>query len=238
MIIIRRIMLSLIATFIACSFLSQAGQGAPKNNNKKGNWQTKFRASRVLGTRPLPKNSLIESLENFTITGAHKNHSNRLNKIVCDGQWGISQGALTQISGREAAIKIGRAENFELEMGIQAKGYGGWFILFGFDQGHGFGIYNVTMKTSRSPWFITEFRDNKGIMASDQELISYEFKGKEALRMKVLNNKVTLTIGNQKILDNIEFAGIHEGDIILGTYDTQYGPKPVKIYGIRLRTLQ
>ncbi|MBL4884211.1 MAG: hypothetical protein JKY95_06725 [Planctomycetaceae bacterium] len=222
--------------FVASSVRLQAAKITKKSGSTLGRWQTLFRATNAVGTRQLPEKSPLKSLDEFTITGAYEKHVNRLNQVVCDGQWGISQGVLSQISGRAAAIKIGRAKEFELEAGIQAEGVGGWFIVFGYDQGHGYGVYNVTMNQSGSPWFITEFRDGKGILDSDKELVRYECKGKETLKLRVVNEKVSLSIGNRKIMEDVELAGIHEGDIILGTYDTKYGPKPVKIYGIRLRT--
>ncbi len=231
----------LIFGFLFVCFVSSTDAAKPpkKPQVKFGKWQYLFRASsNDFGTKSLPGNSIIKPLEKFTIKGVHEKDVNRLNHVICDGRWGISQGVLTQLSGRAAAIKLGRADNFELEAGIDAKGIGGWFLLFGYDEGHGYGIYNVTLKTSGSPWFLTEFRDQKGVEGTDREIGRYESRGKESLKLRVFDGKVTMSIGNRMLLENVELTSLHEGDIILGTYDTQYGPKPVKIYGLRLRTIK
>ncbi len=213
--------------------------GSEKDGVKFGKWQYLFRASsKAIGTKPLPPKSKIQPLKDFVITGVYEKDVNRLNHVICDGQWGTSRGVLRQISGRAAAIKLGHEKNFELEAGVDATGIGGWFLLFGYDDGHGYGIYNVTLKTSGSPWFITEFRNKKGVAGSDYEIGRYESRGKEALKLRVIGNKVSMSIGNRLLLDEVELASVHDGDIILGTYDTQYGPKPVKIYGIRLRSVK
>ncbi len=233
---VRRVTFGFLGLLMISSVSSDSVEATKKTGAKFGKWQYLFRASsKVAGTRPLPENSGIQSLKEFTITGEYEKDVNRLNRVICDGEWGISHGVLTQISGRAAAIKLGRGKNFELEAGIDAQGIGGWFLLFGYDQGHGYGIYNVTLKTSGSPWFLIEFRDKKGVTGSDQEIGRYESRGKESLKLRVVENKVSMTIGNRKLLEDIELTSFHEGDIILGTYDTQYGPKPVKVYGIRLR---
>lgn len=232
---LRLIALFLILVLLPLSVLPGVDK---KTATRFGKWQYLFRASsKHVGIGPLPEDLPIQSLDEFSITGVHvKKDVNRLNHVLCDGQWGISRGVLTQISGRAAAIKLGRAEEFDLEAGIEAEGTGGWFILFGYNRGHGYGVYNVTLRTSGSPWFFTEFEDEKGVAETDRELVRYECKGKESLRLRVVNNKVSLSIGNQKIMDQVELGALHEGDIILGTYNSQYGPKPVKIYGIRMRT--
>jgi len=233
----RRYAFIFLGLLLISSVSPDAVEAIKQKDVKFGKWQYLFRvSSKVVGTKPLPQKSSIQSLKDFTITGVFEKDINRLNRVICDGEWGTSQGVLTQISGRAAAIKLGHEKDFELEAGIDARGTGGWFLIFGYDEGHGYGIYNVTLKTSGSPWFLTEFRDQKGVTGSDREIGRYESRGKESLKLRVIENKVSITIGNRQLLEDVELTSLHEGDIILGTYDTQYGPKPVKIYGLRLRT--
>lgn len=182
------------------------------------------------------KQSPVEFLEGFEITGAHAKHPFRLNEVICDGEWGLVKGALQQTSGRSAALKLGTAEDFELELGLNAEGEGGWFLLFGFNDGKGFGIYNVNMRTSGSPWFLTEFVRNQGIEETDHEFARYVCRGNEPVSVKVINGQLSLQVSRRVLLDQEELPGYAGGDLILGTYDTNYGPKPLKIFGIRMRT--
>lgn len=175
-------------------------------------------------------------LEQFEVTGAHAKHPYLLNEVVCDGEWGVTQGVLQQSNGRSAALLLGNAEDFELEAAVNAEGLGGWFLLFGFSEGHGYGIYNVNLKTSGSPWHLSEFRGNKGIESTDREFARYICRGNETLKVRIVNSRLSVQVNRRTLIEEEELPAYTTGDIILGTYDTNYGPKPLKIYGLRLRT--
>ncbi len=175
-------------------------------------------------------------LEQFEITGAHAKHPYLLNEVVCDGEWRATQGVLQQVNGRSAALLLGTAEDFELEAALNAEGLGGWFLLFGLQDGHGYGIYNVNLKTSGSPWHLAEFRGHKGIESTDREFARYICRGNETLKVRVANSKLSVQMNRRVLIEEEELPTYDNGDIILGTYDTNYGPKPLKLYGLRLRT--
>ncbi|MCA8982138.1 MAG: hypothetical protein R3C12_15800 [Planctomycetaceae bacterium] len=224
-------LLLLLAVFQSVVTPSRADDPAPAAPVKFGPWKY------LLGgpVKSLQK-SPIKLLDQFEITGAFPKDSYLLNEVVCDGEWGMVKGALQQTSGRSAALHLGTAQDFELELGINAEGHGGWFMLFGFQNGHGYGIYNVNLKTSGSPWHISEFRGNAGIETTDREFARYICRGNESLTVRVVDSHFTLQIARRVLIENEELPAYSEGDIILGVYDTNYGPKPVKIYGARLRT--
>ncbi len=218
-------------------FLPAVSQGQPENSEaltkvKLGPWRYLYG-----GPAKSLKKSSLEVLESFELTGAYPKDSNLLNQVFSDGEWGIREGALQQISGRCAVLKLATTDHFELEMGANAEGFGGWFLLMGYDQGHGYGIYNVNLKTSGSPWRISEFRGEKGIADTDREFIRYACRGNEAFKLRVINRQLTLQINRRTLLEE-DLPAYSKGDLILGTYDTQYGPKPLKIYGMRIRTAQ
>jgi len=179
--------------------------------------------------------SPLKTLDQFQVTGANPRDPYLLNEVVCDGRWEISQGALQQADGRSAALKLGAAGNFELEAGIKAEGTGGWFLLFGLENGHGYGVYNVTLRESGSPWRICEFRNNEGVESTDREFARYDCRGNEALHLRVVDGQLSLKINRRMLLRDEPLPNYTSGEIILGTYDTNYGPKPLKIYGLRLR---
>ena len=53
--------------------------------------------------------------------------------------------------------------------------------------------------------------------------------------MTVADQKLTIQVGETLVADELQLPNYDEGDIILGTYKTQYGPKPVKIRSLRIR---
>ncbi|TWT60370.1 hypothetical protein Pan54_10840 [Rubinisphaera italica] len=203
---------------------------------KMGPWEYLYRASpKITVSQTDLEKYPLEVMTDFEFSGELEKDIFRLNHVIVDGTWGIAQGALHQASGRSAALKLGTAKDFELEMGINAEGEGGWYLLYGFKEGQGHGLYNVTLRTSGSPWFISQFARSKGIEASDIEIARYECRGNEPLTVSVIDGKLTAQINRRVLIEDQELPNYEEGDIILGTYDTKYGPKPLKIYGIRLR---
>jgi hypothetical protein len=199
---------------------------------KYGPWKT-YLGGNSKAAANQPK---FEVLQDFELTGAHSKHPFRLNEVLSDGTWGMSKGALQQTGGRSAVLKFPAVEqDFELEMGMNAEGDGGWFILVGYQEGHCYGLYNVTMRTSGSPWFLSEFRGNMGIENTDREVARYQCRGNEPLKLKVEAGKLTLQIDRRVLVDQEELPNYQGGEILIGTYDTTYGPKPLKLYGIRIR---
>lgn len=179
--------------------------------------------------------SPLKTLDQFRITGAEAKHPFLLNEVVCDGRWQTSKGALQQADGRSAALLLGEANSFELEAGVNAEGEGGWFLLFGLTEGHGYGVYNVTLRESGSPWHLSEFRNYEGVEATDREIARYACRGNEALYVRVVDGKLSVKINRRVLIEDEPLPNYEGGEVILGTYDTNYGPKPLKIYGLRLR---
>src|SRR5690349_10332836 len=89
------------------------------------------------GLRALPKDAPITPLTEFELTGPKPGDPFQLGNFATDGKWGILDGGVTPIEGRNAALKLGRAENFELEGNLELGEEGGWFLLVGWDEGRG-----------------------------------------------------------------------------------------------------
>ena len=184
--------------------------------------------------KALPKDSPLEALEDFEFSGPRPGDPFLLGEVKVERGWQVFRGVL-QPAGKNTAVRLGRGENFDLEGQITADGLGGWFLLFGWDQGHGYALYNVTLKESGSPWLVCEFRDSKGIEDTHREIYRYLWKGAQTFRLSVEDGKVNLLVGKDQIADDLALPNYHEGDIILGTYDTRYGPKHVKVHSLRIR---
>ncbi|MDX1965907.1 MAG: hypothetical protein SFV23_01940 [Planctomycetaceae bacterium] len=186
--------------------------------------------------KPLPKTSGLSNLTELKLTGSMKRDRFHLGEIAVNGEFGIDQGLLSRTAGRCAAVQlVSEIGDFELEGQINAESLGGWFWLIGWKDGHGYGIYNVTLKTSGSPWFLSEFRGGVGIAETHQEINRYEWRGMESLRLSVIENRLSLQVGTASLARELELPGYHAGAIILGTYDTPYGPRNIRVQGLRYR---
>jgi hypothetical protein len=187
------------------------------------------------GIRPLADNSPLHSLTDLQLQGVPKADPFWLRDFKSSGVWGSVDHRLARIEGKNAAVKLARAENFELQGAVMAEGLGGWFILLGWDKGHGYAIYNVSLKLSNSPWIVSEFRDSTAIANTHRDIHRYQWKGEQSISLVVENKKLSLRVGRETIAKDLELPNYHAGDIILGTYDTPYGAKPISIRSLRIR---
>ncbi len=202
-------------------------------------WHVAFLNQRPLpGTIPLPEQTPFKVLDDLEFTGPFENDPFLLGRVKVDGQWALIDGFLARSAGRNAAIKVAKADQFELEGKINAEGLGGWFMLLGWADGNGYAIYNVNLKTSGSPWHICEFRGGEGIESTHQETSRYECRGVESFRLRVNDDQVSMKIETTMILENYPMRNYNLGDVIIGTYDTKYGAKTLKIQSLRLRAIE
>jgi len=201
-------------------------------------WKVLYLGRRSRGVRPLPSTGPLTPLDDLKFVGADPGHPFYLGHFACDGRWGIVSGGLQRIEGSNAAFRIARAENFELEGRAQMEKYGGWFLLVGWDQGRGYSISSVTMKESGSPWFIAEFRGDRAIKETNHRYDGFEWRNEQPFRVRVVDRKLTFEVGAITVLDREELSNYSEGDIIFGVYDTRYGPRPVRIRALRIRAIE
>jgi hypothetical protein len=187
--------------------------------------------------RALPENAPIKPLSDFELTGPKPGDSFQLGNFVTDGKWGIQDGGVVRIDGRNAALKLGRAENFELEGNIELGEEGGWFLLVGWDEGRGYSIMNIGFRESPSPWFITEYRGSAAITDAHQEVAKHAWRNEQALSLTVKQQELNLKVGKVSVLKQQMLPNYAEGDIILGVYDTKYGPRPLRIRSMRIRNI-
>lgn len=199
-------------------------------------WVDLYRPQRaVLGIKPLPEGSPLTPLEGFTMEGIKLDHPFLLGKFTSGGEWGVSRGLLQPIRGTDTALRLARVGDFELDAMMHAQGLGGWFILFGWNQGHGYGLYNVEMKQSGSPWFASEFRDSKAIESTHGEIPGTTWAQPARLTLRMREKMLFLKIGNSTIIEDLECPNYSTGDVIVGTYNTKYGPKRLWIRSLRIR---
>lgn len=223
---------------LACHVIDASAQ--PKTGKPPARWQVLHLASKAprRGIHPLDDKSTLKSLPELNLIGPSPGHPFLLGNFAINGRFGIQDAALTRTEGLNAAIQLAEVEDFELEGLVNAEGLGGWFWLFGFADGHGYMVYNVTMKTSGSPWQLCEFRGNKAIEETHREINRLEWKGMQPLILSVKEKKLSLKVGSVRLADGIELENFHKGQLILGTYDTEYGALPVRVGSLRVREIK
>lgn len=212
----------------------------PKASKAPIKWQVLHLASKAprRGVHPLDEKSGLKNLPELNLVGPSPGHPFLLGNFAINGRFGVQDAALMRTEGLNAAILLGEVEDFELEGLVNAEGLGGWFWLLGFADGHGYLVYNVTMKTSGSPWQFCEIRGNKAIEESHREINRLEWKGVQPLALSVKAKKLSLRVGSARLADGIDVDNYGKGQLILGTYDTQYGALPVRVSSLRVREIK
>lgn len=202
-------------------------------------WTVLYSAGRrTQGARPLPPNGKIQPLADLHFRGPEPGHPFVLGEFVTDGEWGIAEGGIVRVSGNNAAVKLGRAENFELDGTIEMGEEGGWFLLVGWNEGRGYSIINIGFRESPSPWFITEYRGGAAVPEAHQHITHYAWRGEQPVNLTVKDKVLNLRVGKAHVLEEQQLSEYAVGDVILGVYDTRYGPRPVRIRALRIRALE
>ncbi len=187
------------------------------------------------GLVELTKKSPLQNVDEFTFTGPMVGHPFGLGDFAADGRWALVDGVAQPVEGKNALMHLVAAEQFELEGIIHQEKFGGWLMLLGWNQGHGYSLSNVTLKESGSPWFISEYRGNKAIESTNNEVKQFEWKGDQPFRVLVKEQKLTVVVGKTAIVEDYPLENYTAGDLFLGTYDTRYGPKPIGVRSLRVR---
>lgn len=195
-----------------------------------------LRNARSRGVQPLSPKAKVRSVTELTFTGPKPGHPFVLGNFDADGEWGLSNGYLQRSSGKNAALELCWADQFEMEGIIEHAQYGGWFLLLGWDEGHGYSLSNVNFKTSGSPWFLGEMRGEKTIEESVIEFDHYNWKGSQPFKLSVKENVLNFVVGRTNVIST-PLENYKQGHLVLGVYDTEYGPKPMRIQSLRVRSL-
>lgn len=209
---------------------------APLEITLNDQWTVLYKAGRSRPeVMPFPEKGPLQSIPKFTLTGAMEGHPFGLGEFHADGTWGISQGVVTVVAEKNALLRLTAADQFELEGLVTQEGTGGWFLLFGWNQEHGYSLSNFVLRDSPSPWFFTEYSASKAIPDTNQDIKKYEWRGEQPLRMSIVNQQLNLTVGETVIAKEFPLDNYSPGEVFLGTYDTRYGPRKVAVKSLRVR---
>lgn len=194
----------------------------------------------VVRPLPVPEDSPLKPLATLSFKGPQPGHPFVLGDYSADADWKIANGYLSPTGGKNAALQVAYADQFELDGIMAHAGSGGWFFLVGWDDGRGFAIHNVRMMTeqSGSPWFLTSFRGNEAIEGETEEFPFFDWKGEQPFSLTVQDEAFTLRVGDKLVFEGQPLNGYAPGAVIIGTYDTRYGPKKIGIKSLRVRAIE
>jgi len=193
--------------------------------------------AKIRGRRPLPEKGLLQNFPELRFTGPKPGHPFILGDFADDGDFALVDGALQLVSGASAAVQLPEADQFELEGVMEHTDFGGWFMAVGWGEGRGYVLSNVTMKESGSPWFVSELRGGSAIPDGTEALDHFEWLRSQPFRLSVSHNELTLEVGKKTVADHVSLPNYAKGRVLLGVYDTRYGPKKLRVLSLRMRSL-
>ena len=182
--------------------------------------------------------SPIQNVPGFKLVGPMVGHPFGLGEFIVDGHWAMAQGVVQVVEGKKnSLLSLATADQFELEGIIHQEGSGGWLILLGWNQGHGYSLSNVSLINSGAPWFMCEYRAAEAIPLTNNQIKKYDWKGNQPFRLIVKDKLLTVTVGQTAIVEEYPLDNYTAGEVFLGTYNTRYGARPLKIRSLRMRAL-
>lgn len=214
-----------------------ATEGTPPVLTVTDKWTVLVNPARPrAGVIAIPPKAPIHNLEEFQFKGPQVGHPFCLGDFIEDGQFALANGAAAVVEGKNALLSLGVADSFEMEGILELDGLGGWLMLLGWHEGHGYSLSNVTLKDSGSPWFVCEYRGNEAIVPTNNEVRQLQWKGVNPFRMSVKDRQLTVQVDKAFVVENYPLENYSAGELMIGTYDTRYGPRPLKIKSLRIRS--
>ncbi|MEZ6046007.1 MAG: hypothetical protein R3C11_10595 [Planctomycetaceae bacterium] len=218
--------------------------GEPEVDVPTGEWTIKF-IDKNPSPKPslLPKDAGLQVLHDFRFTGARLDNEHLLGNFSSESEWYVQRGYLLPVDKKDSALRIATVEDFELEGIWNAEGRGGWFLMFGYHDGHGYVLENTQFisKESGSPWHLAELRGGQGIKESFFEVVDehlFEWKEDQPVRLAIRNKELSLKVGKSQLLKDVPLPNYGVGDVIVGTFKGRYDPKPLKIKSLRIRAVK
>lgn len=230
--------LSISLTILVANQISAAEETAAESSTEEvegpswpnNRWKVLF-PTRAADTSLVP-------LKDYSIHGPYEDSPLFLSRFAADTSWDVRDRMLQVPGGNNAVLKLGRAQDFILEGTADLSGPGGMFFVFGEDDEHGYGLSSTTMLKSGCPWQLFEFRAHAAIDGTMQELAKYEPLRADTFRLAVIDSKLSFQIGRIDVFESIPLENYHLGDVLIGVYDTRYGPRKVKIQNLRARGVE
>ena len=186
------------------------------------------------GVASLTPKHPLQNATDLKFTGPSVGHRFLLGRFANDGEWAISEGAVQLSKGTNSALRIARAEELELNGDLEWNELGGWFFLLNWNAGSGTALYNYATKQSGTGCFLCDFKDGQAVPDTNRRLKDYEWKRRHEFTLTIVDGELTLVVGPLTVCKKEKIVA-QEGDLLLGVYDTAYGPRKPKLYSLRIR---
>lgn len=188
-------------------------------------------------SQPIPADMPLRAVINLSFEGPHPKHPHLLGKYEADGRFIMHEGYLQQESGTAAMIQLPKGDSFDLEGMVSLKGEGSWLILLGWDmeKKSGYCLYQPQLRVSGGPFHICRIENGKTVAESDREMANLDLNGEGPLRIRVLEKNLSLQVLDQLIVHDYRLKDYQPGHIMIGTYNSRYGPKKLGVASLRMR---
>ena len=226
--------------FIAFLILGVAGASSVELRSEEkvtpltAKWTTLFSGKNAKPANKLPTSGRIQNVADLQLIGPGNGHPLLLGQWSSDGDWRIADGGIQLSKGHAAALQLARVTNFELNGELELEDLGGWFFLIGWHEGKGSALYSYTTKLSGTGWWICDFEDGKAVPDSNHQLKDFEWKHQQDFTLTAHQGELTLKVGKRFVCEKEKILA-QAGDLMLGVYDTQYGPRKMKLANLRIR---
>ncbi len=155
--------------------------------------------------------------------------------FLVNGRFAMIGNQYELATGEQAAnILLSGVKDFDMEARIDLGDLGGMFLLVGWKNGSGTMIRYITNRKSAG-WITNHLNKYKCLNETDIHRGGNRLLGPQQVFMKVVNSKLSLTVGPAKMVVDYPLAHGEGGDVILGIFATQYGPKRVAVQSLRWR---
>lgn len=204
---------------------------------------TQLFPSRKFAPAKTERGQQLEPLRtDLRFTGPEPAHPFLLGEFRTESGWQLGDKQLIAPAGKAASLLIATGDELGIEFELDASGKGGWFLTLGFSGGSGHILSNVATRKSGSPWLLCELSDGKAVPNTLRELTRHTWTGSQKLALTIKRNSrneyhLDAQLANRSFLEGILLQNYQPGDIYLATYNTQYGPMPLRVSSIRAKSL-
>jgi hypothetical protein len=80
-------------------------------------------------------------------------------------------------------------------------------------------------------------RGASAVADATQQLVKHDWNRQQPFRVTVKDKKFTLEVGKKKVINEQPIDNYSPGRVLLGVYDTRYGPKKLRILSMRMRAI-
>ena len=158
-----------------------------------------------------------------------------MRSFKANGTWEYKDYRYKPTGGDRTALQIAVARDFEIEGVLEFGNEGGMFWLLGWDFDSGYVLPYSGLRTTAGT-AINRIDDGKPNFDKDVTSGRHaRLRGDTHFRIIMINKRLTLEYNDKPVFKNVELPDYEEGAIMLGTFPSQYGARPLNLKALRVR---